>query len=83
MNDAKMNIYLLSAGVISLESMMTQITNGSIMTEVVILVISTTLLFLWLISLRTKAAELRRPRLVETGHAEHQQEYRESDQHSA
>ncbi|MBE9399209.1 hypothetical protein IOQ59_18255 [Pontibacterium sp. N1Y112] len=53
------------------------------MTEVVILVVSTALLFLWLISLRTKAAELRRQRLLQTGYADNQQNYRESDQHSA
>jgi len=62
---------------------LTQLTDGQIMTEVVILVVSTLLLFIWLFSLRAKAIELRRQRLLVAAETDAQNSYSESDQRSA
>jgi len=47
------------------------------MTEVVILVVSTTLLFFWLLSLRAKAVEMRRQHVSESLSGDDQHIYRE------
>ncbi|WP_370279851.1 hypothetical protein [Pontibacterium sp.] len=47
------------------------------MTEVVILVVSTTLLFFWLLSLRAKAVEMRRQPVSESLTGDDQRTYRE------
>ncbi|MDI3323153.1 hypothetical protein QKW35_02080 [Pontibacterium granulatum] len=47
------------------------------MTEVVILVVSTTLLFFWLLSLRAKAVEMRRQPVSDSLTGDDQPIYRE------